>query len=279
MSQTAALVQGPVASARIAGALERVRAALPYLRASCGAPPGGAVPPGTSVRDGDWMRCDQLLGDAAWLEATVRNSGRRLGTGAGAVATSLFVQGYTYRVLTLAVSCWLMDGVVPSSGAADLAMALSSARPALVAYLEPVAFEPGDDPDAALGYIIESAIDAHLRLLVDAICCRVRVGRRLLWGNAAASAATAFRTMEGLLGPWVKPLGERFFELAPPEMLGQGNFLSLEYSGRCGWYWERRNCCLNDRLPRRIRCADCSLTPPEERRAAYLAGLARVGTG
>jgi len=57
-------------------------------------------------------------------------------------------------------------------------------------------------------------------------------------------------------------------------MQGQGNFLSLAQAGRSGWYWERRNCCLNDRLPKSTRCGDCSLTPPDQRRATYLAGLA-----
>ena len=36
-----------------------------------------------------------------------------------------------------------------------------------------------------------------------------------------------------------------------------------------GWFWERTNCCLFDRLPGAVRCADCSRTPPAARRAAY----------
>ena len=126
----------------------------------------------------------------------------------------------------------------------------------------------------ALDFILAEAVQAHLRPLVEAASGRVRVGRRLLWGNVAASAAVAFSTMEGLLGEWVKALGERFFAMAPGELQGQGSFLSLENAGRHGWYWERRNCCLNYRLPQHIRCRDCSLTPPAQRRADYLATLA-----
>jgi ferric iron reductase protein FhuF len=233
------------------------------------------------------MKCDELLASPAWLEATVRSSGDRLGTGSAAVAASLFVLGYSYRVVTLAVSCMLMGGAIPSSCPHAFAVAMSSGRPSLVTYREPRALvlahgrTPGPATFAdrelvgeALSFIVGDAVDGHLRLLVDAVCSRIRVGRRLLWGNVAASSAVAFRTMEGALGEWVKPIGERFFEIAPSDLQGQGNFLSLEHAGRSGWYWERRNCCLNDRLPKGVRCSDCSLTPPDQRRDAYLAGLA-----
>jgi ferric iron reductase protein FhuF len=279
-------VDGQEAERRISVALDRVGAALSYLRADVGAIADAAAP-GTSAEDRQWMKCDELLAHPAWLEATVRSCGRRLGTNAASVAASLFVLGYSYRALTLAVSCTLMGGTIPSSGPEALAVAMSSGRPSLFTYHRPRALvlagdrTPGRETfagrelvDEALEHIVGDAVDGHLRLLVDAVCSRTRVGRRLLWGNVASSAAVAFLTMEGTLGEWVKPIGERFFEIAPSELQGQGNFLSLEHAARRGWYWERRNCCLNDRLPEGTRCGECSLTPPEQRRAAYLAGLA-----
>jgi Ferric iron reductase FhuF-like transporter len=279
-------LDGPQAERAIVAALERVGGALSYLRASTG-PVVRPARPGTVAPDGQWMKCDDLLADPDWLEATVRSSGARLGTGSAAVAASLFVLGYSYRAVTLAVSCMLMGGAIPSSGPGAFAVAMSGGRPSLVAYREPRALvlAPGRTPgpatfagrelvDEALVFILGDTIEGHLRLLVDAVCSRIRVGRRLLWGNVAASSAVAFRTMEATLGEWVKPIGERFFEIAPSDLQGQGNFLLLEHAGRSGWYWERRNCCLNDRLPKGIRCGDCSLTPPDQRRDAYLAGLA-----
>ena len=270
----------------VVDALERVGGALPYLRAGTG-PVAGAARPGTLAGDRQWMKCDELLANLDWLEATVRSSGRRLGTGSAAVAASLFVLGYSYRVVTLAISCMLMGGAIPSSDPQAFAVAMSSGRPSLVTYCEPRALvlserrTPGPATFAdrelvgeALGFIVGDAVEGHLRLLIEAVCSRVRVGHRLLWGNVAASSAVAFRTIEATLGEWVKPIGERFFEVAPSELQGQGNFLLLEHAGRSGWYWERRNCCLNDRLPKGIRCGDCSLTPPDQRRDAYLAGLA-----
>ena len=112
--------------------------------------------------------------------------------------------------------------------------------------------------------------------LVDAVSTGlgVPIGRRLLWGNIAASAATAFRTMAGCLGSFVEPLGRLFFDLAPPELQGLGSFYLVEIGDRRGWFWERSNCCLIDRLPGGVRCADCSLTPADVRRQAYRDSLA-----
>jgi ferric iron reductase protein FhuF len=101
----------------------------------------------------------------------------------------------------------------------------------------------------------------------------VPLGARLLWGNVAASAATAFRTMEGCLGRFVEPLAPRFFALAPSELQGLGSFATVEHAGRRAWFWERTTCCLFDRLPDGIRCADCSRTPPSRRAEDYRASL------
>jgi ferric iron reductase protein FhuF len=124
-----------------------------------------------------------------------------------------------------------------------------------------------------LGFLVEKAVPGHLSGLAQALQAERQVGWRLLWGNVAASAAVAFTTMEGLLGPWVKEVAGRFFDMAPLLLQGHGSFLSLEAAGRQGWYWERTSCCLNDHLPRGARCRDCSLTPALQRRESYLAEL------
>jgi hypothetical protein len=161
-----------------------------------------------------------------------------------------------------------------------MAMALSGGRPALVAYRVPRVvvdggWRPGNGGRAkkVLEAFTADAVEGHMRPLVLATLSCTRVGKRLLWGNVAASAAVAFRTLEGLLGSELKPLGERFFQLAPPELHGLGNFATVEHTGRSAWYWERRSCCLYDRLPGKVRCTDCPKISPEERRAAYRAAL------
>jgi hypothetical protein len=290
----ATVLEGPEAEVKVADALAIVADVLPYLRASATLTDIAATP-GTIPEDGDWLLCDELVADPIWLETTIRGAGRSLGTTSAPVAASLFVLGYSYRVLTLAVSCLVMTGVVPGSDAGSMAVALSKGRPCVFAYRHPKALVGDTDgqrdrmrpPVAAaaaaaapapeaITFIVEEAIERHLRLLADAVTERIGVGRRLLWGNVAASAAVAFRTMEGLRGEQVKEYAEKFFAVVPEEMKGQGNFLTLEHDGRRGWFWERRKCCLNDRLPQHIRCRDCSLTPADQRRATYLADLASV---
>ncbi|MHB1509790.1 MAG: IucA/IucC family C-terminal-domain containing protein [Acidimicrobiales bacterium] len=280
------LVEGEAAVAHLVEAAARVRSEVSYLRAEVGdlAPLAerGQVP-----AEGTWLACGSFVSDPDWVEAVIRACGIRLGTSDPVVAASLFVQNYSYRVLALAVACMTTAVVVPDSAASSMAITLVGGRPAAVGYREPRALVLGDrrtSPAVALGdgtaaeagceYIVTRALDEHLAALVASTRERIKVGARLLWGNVAASAAVAFRTMEGCLGPWVVDLGEGFFERAPAELQGLGSFLVLEHAGRRGWFWERTSCCLYDRLPGGVVCGDCSRTPAAARRAAYLASLA-----
>jgi ferric iron reductase protein FhuF len=165
-----------------------------------------------------------------------------------------------------------------------MAFGLVGPWPSQVAFLRPTVMilDGGADAVAALPpdsvaitetlrFVVDQAVDRHLRPLIASVHTGigVAVGHRLLWGNVAAAAATAFRTMAGCLGPHVEPLGERFFALAPPDLHGLGHFIAVENDRTRGWFWERTSCCLFDRLPDGIRCADCSLTPARQRRQAY----------
>lgn len=283
---TLEVLEGDHVTERMTDAVSRVSAAVPYLLAEVGDQGGPYVQQGHASQDGDWNRCAELVHDPEWLEAVIRMTGARLGTDDKVVAASLFVQNYSYRVLTLAIACLTATGVVPDSSAPSMAVTLANGRPSAVRYLSPRALaicEPNrpfvpilqESTTIAevLEFIVLHGLDGHVSPLIDATRARIRVGARLLWGNVAASIAIAFRTMEGCLGEWVRPLGEQFFENAPAELQGLGTFLALEVGERRGWYWERTNCCLYDRLAGNIRCSDCSRTPASERRSAYLASL------
>jgi ferric iron reductase protein FhuF len=161
-----------------------------------------------------------------------------------------------------------------------MAVGLGRGRISKVAYLDPTLIEvlagvPGDEltspsvADRALTLILTQVIEGHLRPLIATTRSHIRIGERLLWGNVAASVSTAFRTMEGCLGQWVVPLGQRFFELVAPEMQDLGSFLSIESQDGRGWFWERTNCCLFYQIEGHAKCADCSLTPAVERRDGY----------
>ncbi|NNN07975.1 MAG: hypothetical protein HKL85_02130 [Acidimicrobiaceae bacterium] len=265
--------------------LESVRERITYLRAS--AQPVDVVTAGTNVvTDGAYIACATLIDDPIWLRALIMQTGHQLGTDDPMMAASLFIQSYSYRILTLAIACATISGVVPDSSAPAMAIALKGGRVSLVAYTRPAVFTlalPGQSVStslldrkqmAALFDIVHTrAIDLHLGPLIDSVRSTIRVGERLLWGNVAASLAVAFRTMEGCLGEWVQEIGNYFVDHSPRQLTGLGSFLVLQSGDRRGWFWERTNCCLYDRLPGDIRCADCSRTPSISRREAYLATL------
>ena len=273
------------AAAALAHALEKVGERVSYLKADIG--PVECTRPGSvdQVTDGIWLSSHDLIADADWLGRVIEGTGRAIGTDDQMVAGSIFIQGYAYRLLALAVACLTVDGVVPGSDPEAIAIGLGRGRASKVAYVQPTVFEVGAgrsvgeslaDPviaDRGLHLVLDHVIDTHLRPLLAATREQVRIGERLLWGNVAASASTAFRTMEGCLGPWVIPLGHRFFELAGPELKGLGSFLLIEREGKRGWFWERTNCCLFYQIEGHGKCADCSLTPAPDRRTAYAAGL------
>ena len=280
------LLSGDGAARALTDACENVRSRLSYLCGEVGER-AAYVAPGPEPRDDEWIRCADLAADPEGLAALVRATGRSLGTEDPVVAASLFVQNYAYRVLTQAVACATTSAVIPDSRASAMAFTVARGRPAKVAYAKPVALTVGEEflgPSsgpadeaarrAGVDFILRGAVEEHLRALIEATRQRVRVGERLLWGNVAASGAVAFRTMEGLSGPWVRSIAELFFQRAPTSLQGLGAFYSLEVRGRRGWFWERTNCCLHDHLPEAIRCGDCSLTPVDLRRAAYRDGLA-----
>ena len=272
-------------SSELARALEVAQHTISYLRATSGEI--DAVSMGPDVPDdGIYIRCDRLIDDAEWLHSLIMHTGRQLATDDPMVAASLFVQSYSYRILALAVACATTSGVVPDSSASCTAFALKSGRVSLVAYTsDEVLIIGSSDQTGAnrfsterpreelFNFILARAINDHLATLIEATRSTIRVGERLLWGNVAASLAVAFRTMEGSLGDWVQDLGTYFVEHAPSQLQGLGSFLTVEHAGRRGWFWERTNCCLYDRLPGNTRCADCSRIPPDVRRAAYRSSL------
>ena len=269
---------GDGAAASLEAAIALVGASLSYLRAEVG--PRSTVAIGEPVRDDAWFNCGDLLESPDWLAATMHDTGRQLGTEDPIVAASLFVQNYAYRVFTLAVACVTVAGVLPDSSPATMAVSMRRGRPASLAYLDAriATLDPAalrGDPRLGEDVIDEllEVVTTHLRALVESVRATTRVGSRLLWGNVAASCAVAFRTLEGVLGPWVRPLGESFLERSPSNMQGLGSYLLVERDARHGWFFERTTCCLYDRLSGAARCADCSRTPRDERRDAYWRSL------
>jgi len=290
---TPTLLRGDEGATRLAQACASVRELISYLRSEV-VRDASTWSRGATTDGVEWIRCDELLASPDRLEALIELSGAQQGPDDSVVAASLFVQNYSYRVLSLAIACLTTSGVVPDSNARSMAITMSRGRPSAVAYHDASvlvfadattsadgnarrALAQGDLATRAFDYVVKGAIEEHLTLLVESTRQRLRVGERLLWGNIASSVAVSFRTMEGCQGEWIRELGEQFFRNAPEKLRGLGSFYALEHAQRRGWYWERTNCCLYDRLAGKIRCGDCSRTPVDERRAAYRASLEEPG--
>ena len=144
---------------------------------------------------------------------------------------------------------------------------------ASAAFSEPASFE----------WLAETLFAAHFDRLVDAVRETIKVGERLLWGNIASSCVSIFRTIEGALSGREEKLRIRTFTTAflnamPHEFASLGSFLTLNVGDAEGWYHERTTCCLWYKTDEAQRasvtyCADCSLTPTDERRTTLLLEL------
>ena len=151
-------------------------------------------------------------------------------------------------MLALGLGACCCAGVLPAARPSTMGIALSTGRVASVAYGEAEVLvldevdALGEESCAQVGhYLIDTTLEAHLRPLIDATAVAFRVGRRLLWGNVAASLAVAFRTMEPYHGQLARSLASWCLKKGPSELEGQGAFWSLEHGSRRGWFWERHN--------------------------------------
>lgn len=244
--------------------VERIVATVEHLRITVG---DGEAP------DQDWLASARLLEDPAHLSAVVRSTAAGRGTDRDDVAMSLFVQGYAFRLASIAIGAWLLDDVVLDLDPTITAVALGRHRPNAVRLAEARTVDAAD----ALAGIHDVLIDSHLARLVAAAHDACRIGEALLWGNVGAACASSF-------GTFMEPLPERradirdraeaFLAAARPELRRAGR---LVHVGPV-WAWERSSCCLWYQTDSGFRCEDCSLWRDDERRARYDAALAAMET-
>lgn len=239
--------------------LRRLTATVSYLRVTVGA-------------DGDaegWLACETLSSDPTALGDLARATAAGRGTDRDDVAISLLVQGYAFRIASVAIGAWLLDDVVLDVGAPNTALAIGRHRPNAVRITAPV-LVTGADPLAGLHRVL---IEAHLSSLVETAHRACRIGEALLWSNVGAACASSFGAFMAPLPQRRRDIGDRataFFAAARPELAASGRLVEVGEA----WAWERHACCLWYRSTDGSRCADCSLWSPEERRARYHADIA-----
>lgn len=193
------------------------------------------------------------------------------------VAMSLLVQGYAFRVASLAIGSWLMTGGCVDVSPANVSIRLGRGRPNEVLLGRAAwAAEPvGGDAYANLADLQSHLIGGHLSHLVATARASIRIGERLLWSNIASACASSFGAFMRLEQPpdhphWarIRLTAEAFFESARSDLRDAGDVIAVGPV----WAWQRRACCLYYCHSGGARCDDCSLNSATERTAR----LARI---
>jgi ferric iron reductase protein FhuF len=234
--------------------IERITTTVDYLRVAVGGD------------DESWIRCEPLVSRPLALAELVAGTKAGRGTDRDDVAMSLFVQGYAFRIASLAIGGWVIGDRVLDVTPAHMSIALGRDRPNAVR-LDEARILSGD---GSLATLHDTLIEQHLAPLVRCAHEACRVGAPLLWGNVAASCASSFGAFWNELEDRrleIRDRADAFFAAARPEVAGGGRLVHL---GR-RWAWERKSCCLWYLTDSGFKCEDCSLWTEAERTERYAA--------
>lgn len=243
-----------------ADTLERVLGTVDYLR----------VTVGSTDRD-DWLPCSRLVADPDHLRELVRTTAPDRGTDRDDVALSLFSQGYAFRIASIALGAWLLEGVVVDVDPAIVSIALGRNRPNAV-HFDELRVVASDDPLTTLHEVL---IDGHLALFLDNARAMCRIGEALLWSNVGAACASsfgAFMVPRPDLHAEIRDRFEAFLAAGRSELAAAGRVVHVGPV----WAWERSACCLYYKTESGFMCEDCSLVPDDDRQARYARVLAEI---
>jgi iron complex transport system ATP-binding protein len=249
-------MEDAMATATLATLVDELTSTVDYLRITVGAP------------DDSWLSCAGLVSDAVHLAGVVEATKDARGTDRDDVATSLFVQGYVFRIATVTIGSSVLADAVIEVAPATTAIAIGRGRPNAVLLSGSTDVRAGGGVDALHAALVEQ----HLAPLVETAHRSCRVGEQLLWGNVAASCAAAFSAFAGAPSlaarrGEVADRAEAFFAAARPEVRDAGVVVRVGHR----FAWERRSCCLWYRTEGGYLCEDCSLRPAAEHQARYAA--------
>ncbi|MEM8923376.1 MAG: hypothetical protein AAGD35_07715 [Actinomycetota bacterium] len=215
----------------------------------------------------DWLRCHDLLATPDHLQALAKTVAAGRGTDSVA-ALSVFVQGYAFRIASVAIGSFVISGDVVSIDPQRTSIPIDRYRPAAV-WLEELELVAADGDPSVLH---RELVDRHLAALVDAAHGAARIGRPLLWGNIGSACAESFQTFVEPHAPdakRIRSLAEEFFATSRPELTRSGRVAPIGDGPQ--WAWERNACCLwyRTEVSGGNKCDDCSLWTNAERRARH----------
>ena len=237
--------------------VEELLATVDYLDITVGAAGDGRK----------WLACNDLIADPSLLLEIAQSTAADWGAD-DMVSMSLFVQGYVYRIASVAIGSFVLSGDALSVRPESTAVALDQHR------LNAVRLDRAElvAVDGDLAVLHRVLIDEHLALFVDAAHRSMRIGEALLWGNVGSSCAASFGAFVGPLADQaerIRHLVEGFFATARGDLQRSGDVFRIGEGLR--WAWERDACCLyyQTEVSNGAKCADCSLWNPTERYARY----------
>jgi ferric iron reductase protein FhuF len=229
--------------------LEAVAELVPFLRARRG-----------PAEPGDLVAAD-LVADPDRLAAEIAATARGRGSDDRQVLASLWWQAYSYRTAGTTLAAWVVAGSAPDPAAAvGAGVGVSRARPSSLVV----------GPDAAeltdVDGLVKRLFGAHLDPLAESLRARHAIGRRLVWGNAAASIASCLGAVACADG--AAPEFGRRIDVAtaalPHGMARLGRWVQPHRRYR------RTTCCLwwRTSAAKGALCEDCSLRSERSERAA-----------
>lgn len=200
----------------------------------------------------DDLRAADLIADPTRLADVVAGSADSRGAADPVVRASLWWQGYAYRTAGTTLAAWVLGGAAPDPSAeSGSGVRVADGRPAGLV-IGPRAAEVTDRDE-----LVRRLFAGHLDPLADALRAHHRIGRRLLWGNAASSIASC---LGGLAAADGAPagLGARIDEVTaalPHDIAALGTWLDPHRTYR------RATCCLwwKTTAAAGALCSNCSL--------------------
>lgn len=242
-------------------ALARLTELVDYIRVSF----ADADRPAT----GDWTSCSGLARDPDALYRTMRSTMDAREIERDDIGMSLIVQGYGFRIASVAIGAWLISGGVVDVSPENVSIQFGRNRPNAVrldraAWVAP----PSTDRHHTLAVLHQHLVDEHLATIIETSRRACRVGARMMWANVATSCASSFGALMDPLPEEqaeIRADAERFFSAGRPELNAAGDVIPIGSK----WAWQRNACCLYYLVPNCSKCGDCSLHTPDERAARY----------
>lgn len=254
---------GTLARVALAGLQEADTSALP------GVPEG----PG-------WVVAANLSRDYALLDELLDQIKQGYGGGGRALAGTMFLRGYLWRLLAPVVAALLLEHRAPDPGVENVMLRFGGhGRPEGLAFVEgrfaallndTIATEAGavvlPDEGKLAAWVVERLSGGHLPALISGLRhCGVRRSARTLIGVAADTIAESFMWLGKGLGKEIEAREMAVEALGGSQAIpGSTNYYVLEHDGGSMPTRVRNVCCLYYRLGRGA-CFTCPRTTKEDR--------------